>query len=252
MRYPKFLTTAFALALTVALAMTDGRADAQKTSNLSKSDVEKIVRDYLIANPEVIRDAIEALQAKREASENARTKAAMAVHGDALRAHPMTPVSGNASGDVTVVEFFDYQCGYCKRVLPSLIEVIDSDKNLRVIWKELPILGPVSRFAARAAMASDKQGKYLEYHIALMTLRGRLTEKRVMETAKSVGLDMGRLIEDMRSPKIDRYLDETLQLAESLGINGTPAFLIGNQLVPGAISADQMRQIIARSRETKG
>ena len=164
----------------------------------------------------------------------------------------MTPEHGNPKGDAVVVEFFDYQCGYCKRVLPSFMEVIDSDKNLRVIWKELPILGPVSRFAARAAMASDKQGKYLEYHIALMTLRGRLTEKRVMETAKSVGLDMGRLIEDMRSPKIDRYLDETLQLAESLGINGTPAFLIGNQLVPGAISADQMRQIIAQSRETKG
>ena len=248
MRHPKFFTTAFAVVLTVAVAVTDGRADPQKTSGLSKSDVEKIVRDYLIANPEVIQEAIQALQAKREASENARTKAAIEVHGDALRAHPMTPVSGNASGDVTVVEFFDYQCGYCKRSLASMIGLLKSDTNVRVVWKELPILGPASRFAARAAMAAKKQGKYFDLHIALMGARGRLTEQKVMDAAKDVGLEVARLHDDMKDPRIETYLDETQQLATALGIRGTPAFVIGDTLVPGAIDEAGMKQIIAQMR----
>ncbi len=248
MRHPKFLTAAFALALTVAVTVTDGRADSQKTSGLSKTDVEKIVRDYLIANPEVIQQAIQALQAKREAAENARAKAAMAEYGEALRAHPMTPVSGNASGDVTVVEFFDYQCGYCKRSLASMIGLLKSDKNVRVVWKELPILGPASRFAARAAMAAKKQGKYFEFHVALMGARGRLTEQKVMDAAKDAGLDVARLLGDMKDPKIEAYLDETQQLATALGIRGTPAFVIGDTLVPGAIDEAGMKQIIAQMR----
>ena len=248
MRYPKFLTTAFTLILTVAVAVTDGRADAQKTSGLSKSDVEKIVSDYLIANPEVIQNAIEALQAKREASENARTKAAMAVNRDALRAHPMTPVSGNTSGDVTVVEFFDYQCGYCKRSLASMIGLLKSDTNVRVVWKELPILGPASRFAARAAMAAKKQGKYFDLHVALMRARGRLTEQKVMDAAKDTGIEVTQLRADMKDPTLEVYLNETQQLATALGIRGTPAFVIGDTLVSGAIDEAGMKQIIAQIR----
>ena len=248
MRYPKFLTTTFALALIVAVTMIDGRADAQKTNGLSKSDVEKIVRDFLIANPEVIQEVIQALQAKREAAENTRTKAAMAMHGDALRAHPMTPVSGNTLGDVTVVEFFDYQCGYCKRSLASMIGLLKSDKNVRVIWKELPILGPASRFAARAAMAAKKQGKYFDLHAALMSARGRLTEQKVMDAAKDVGLKVTQLRADMKDPTIEVYLNETQQLATALGIRGTPAFVIGDTLVPGALDEAGMKQIIAQMR----
>ena len=248
MRYPKLLTTTFALVLTVTVAVTDGRADAHKASDLSKSDVEKIVRDYLIANPEVIQEAIQALQAKREAAENERTKAAMALHGDALRAHPMTPVSGNTSGDVTVVEFFDYQCGYCKRSLASMVGLLKSDKNVRVVWKELPILGPASRFAARAAMAAKKQGKYFEFHVVLMGARGRLTEQKVMDAAKDVGLEVTQLRADMKDTTIEVYLNETKQLATALGIRGTPAFVIGDTLIPGAIDEAGMKQIIAQMR----
>ena len=196
MRYPKFLRQHLPRP-DRGVVVTDGRADAQKTNGLSKTDVETIVRDYLIANPELIREAIQALQAKQEAAENARTKAAMAAHGDALRAHPITPVSGNASGDVTVVEFFDYQCGYCKRSLASIIGLLKSDKQVRVVWKELPILGPDSRFAARAAMAAKKQEKYFQFHVALMGARGRLTEQKVMDAAKGVGLEVARLRGDM-------------------------------------------------------
>ncbi len=216
-----------------------------------KKAIEEIVRQYILENPEIIAEAIENLRNReRLAREQAQRHALMASTAQ-LYGNPLTPEHGNPKGDAVVVEFFDYQCGYCKRVFPTFMKVLESDKNLRVIWKELPILGPVSRFAARAAMASDRQDKYFEYHVALMSLRGRLTEKKVMETAKSVGLDMTRLIKDMKAPEIDRYLDETLQLAEALGINGTPAFLIGDQLVPGAIDEAQMRAIIAASRKPK-
>jgi len=240
----------FCIGLVVLFGLT-GSATAQ-VAGKDKAAIEDIVRQYILENPEIIAEALERLQEReRLAQENAQRHALQQSTAQ-LYQNPMTPEHGNPNGDAVVVEFFDYQCGYCKKVFPSFMKVMKSDKKLRVIWKELPILGPVSRFAARAAMASARQGKYFDYHVALMSLRGRLTEKRVMETAKKVGLDMNRLIKDMGSPKIERYLDQTLQLAEALGINGTPAFLIGNQLVPGAISADQMRQIIAQTREPKG
>ena len=240
----------FCFGLVVLFGLT-GSAAAQ-VAGKDRAAIEDIVRQYILENPEIIAEALERLQEReRLAQENAQ-RLALQQSTAQLYQNPMTPEHGNPNGDAVVVEFFDYQCGYCKKVFPTFMKVMKSDKKLRVIWKELPILGPVSRFAARAAMASAQQGKYFDYHVALMRLRGRLTEKRIMETAKKVGLDMNRLIQDMGSPKIERYLDETLQLAEALGISGTPAFLIGNQLVPGAISADQMRQIIAQTRKPKG
>jgi len=248
MRYLKHLFAIIAV-LGIAMATTvDGRADSPAAKALDKPAIERIVRDYLIANPEVIEEAVQALQAKREAAEKNRAQAALSEHGDALRGHPMTPVSGNATGDVTVVEFFDYQCGYCKRSLASIVDLLNSDKNVRVVWKELPILGPASRFAARAAMAAKKQDKYFDFHVGLMGAHGRLSEGKVMSIAADVGLNVDRLHEDMKDPKIETYLDETLQLANSLGIRGTPAFVIGNTLVPGAIDVSGMKRIIAATR----
>lgn len=226
----------------------DGHADSSATKAPGKLAIEKIVHDYLIANPEVIEEAIQALQAKREAAEKNRAQVALSENSDALRGHPMTPVSGNDTGDVTVVEFFDYQCGYCKRSLASMVDLLNSDKNVRVVWKELPILGPASRFAARAAMAAKKQDKYFDFHVGMMGARGRLSESKVMSIAADVGLNVDRLREDMKDAKIETYLDETLQLANSLGIRGTPALIIGNTLVRGAIDGSSMKQIIAKTR----
>jgi len=224
---------------------------AQMTAK-DKTEIENIVRQFILEHPEIITEALEILQNQERLALEKSQQEALQRSNDQLYENPMTPEYGNPQGDVVVVEFFDYQCGYCKRVFPDFMEVVNADKKLRVIWKELPILGPISRFAARAAMASAEQGKYFDYHVALLGLRGRLTEKRVMDTAKKVGLDMNRLIKDMGSPKTNQYLDETLELAKNLGINGTPAFLIGNQLVPGAISANKMREIIAQARRNKG
>jgi len=248
MRKLKHLIAVVAV-LGIAMATTvDVRADSSTAKAPDKSAIERIVHDYLIANPEVIEEAIQALQAKREVAEKNRAQAALSEHGDDLRGHPMTPVSGNSTGDVTVVEFFDYGCGYCKRSLASLIDLLNSDKNVRVVWKELPILGPASRFAARAAMAAMKQDKYFDFHVGLMGARGRLSESKVMSIAADVGLNIDRLREDMKDPTIEAYLDETLQLANSLGIRGTPAFVIGDTLVPGAIDASAMKRIIAKTR----
>lgn len=213
--------------------------------------IEEIVRQYILKNPEIIVEAMENLRDRERIAKESSQQQALQVSRAQIYDNPLTPEHGNPNGETVIVEFFDYQCGYCKRVFPTFMNVLESDKNIRVIWKELPILGPVSRFASRAAMASDRQGKYFEYHVALMGIRGRLTEKKVLEAATAVGLDITRLIKDMAAPEINRYLDETLQLAEALGINGTPAFLIGDQLVPGAIDEAQMRAIIASSRKPK-
>ena len=160
----------------------------------------------------------------------------------------MSPVSGNPKGDVTLVEFFDYQCGYCKRSLKPVRDLLETDRQLRIVWKEFPILGPVSRFAARAAMASENQGRYLEFHVAVMGSRGKLTEDRVMTLAGSVGLDVQRLRRDMDDPAIEEYLDETIRLAQVLGIRGTPAFVIGDTLVPGVVGDARLKELIAKAR----
>ena len=123
-------------------------------------------------------------------------KLALSKNGNALRHHPMTPVSGNVNGDVTIVEFFDYQCGYCKQTLTSIIELLSIDKKVRVVWKELPILGPISRVAARAAMAAKRQSRYLDFHVAVMGERGRLSENKIMAVAKRLGLDIVKLRAD--------------------------------------------------------
>tara|TARA_Y100001934_G_scaffold57566_1_gene71333 strand:+ start:47629 stop:48426 length:798 start_codon:yes stop_codon:yes gene_type:complete len=222
--------------------------DTTAKNKNNKSVIEEIVRGYLLENPEVIEEAIQILRARRQAEEENLARLALSKNREALRHHPMTPVSGNLNGDITVVEFFDYQCGYCKRTLTSIIELLQSDKKVRVVWKELPILGPGSRIAARAAMAANKQARYLDLHIAIMRERGRLSENKIMAAAKNLGLDIDKLRHDMKDPAIDAYLDETKQLANKLGIRGTPALIIEGTIVPGAIDTADIKRIIAQFR----
>ena len=223
-------------------------ASAADTPAPQREAVEAIVRDYLLRNPEVLVEALEAYRAKQEASKLEAAGAAIAAHREALLRHPMSPVSGNPKGDVTVVEFFDYQCGYCKRSLDTMLDAMKSDPKLRVVWKDLPILGPVSRYAAQAAMAAAKQDKYLDFHVAVMGARGQLTEARVLELADKAGIDVARMKKDMADPAIARYLDETTEMAMTLGITGTPGFIVGDHLIPGAIGPDDMRAVIAEAR----
>lgn len=248
MRQLKIFSMLMTINFAIVTFISDARADSANVPTLDKSAIEKIVKDYLLEHPEVIEEAVRVLNARREAAEKNRAQAALTAHQDALRHHPMSPISGNTDGDITVVEFFDYQCDHCKRSLTSMVNLLENDKNVRIVWKELPILGPASRIAARAAMAAKKQDKYLEFHIAVMGSRGRLNEQKIMSIASKVGLNTDRLQEDMKDPAIEAYLDETLQLANSLGIRGTPAFVIADTLVPGAIDDAGIKRIIAEAR----
>ena len=211
--------------------------------------LDEAIRSYLLEHPEVIVQALEKYDQKERAGREQAANDTLVARKQDIYNHPMTPVTGDPKGDVTVVEFFDYQCPYCKHTMQTVLEVQKDDPHVRVVWKELPILGPTSEFAARAAMAAKGQGKYLDYHVAVMGYRGRLTPDTVLQLAGKAGLDVARLKHDMDDPAIDKYLKDTLQLAQQLGINGTPGFIVGGKLVPGAIEKQQMKDLIADARK---
>jgi len=238
------------LAALVGLAMAFGSAPlkADGFDEAERNEIREIVKEYLLENPDVVLEALREMERRTAAVQEEERRAAMAAMQARIFDDPMTPVSGNPEGDVTVVEFFDYQCGYCKRMLPAMMSVMENDPNVRIVWKELPILGEVSRFAAEAAMAAAKQDKYLQFHTAVMGHRGRLSEEVVLQRAQSVGIDIDQLQADMKSDEIQSYLDGNLELARSLNIGGTPAMIIGDKLVPGAISNEQIVSLIEEVR----
>lgn len=210
--------------------------------------IEHIVRQYLLENPQVLVDALTAYQERQRVAEEERKQQAVVAHRAALAEDPSTPVLGNPDGDVVIVEFFDYRCGYCRRVVRDLRDVVEKDGKVRLVMKEFPILGPASIQAARAALASIKQGKYEVYHFALMTQPGDMSDPHLMQVAKMVGLDVDQLKEDMESDEIEAMIRRNHALAEALSIGGTPAFVFGDTLVPGAVDAETMRRLIAEAR----
>ena len=230
-----------------ALAMVTLPVQAADLSPEMRGQIEEVVKSYLLKNPEIIRDASAALAAREEAQKAEAVAKALAGSRDALERDPGSPVGGNPQGDVTVVEFFDYNCGYCKRVAPAVNAVVANDPNVRIVYKEFAILGPNSLVAARAALAAKRQGKYSEFHDALMSAE-QADADTVTATAKALGLDYEKLVRDMEDPEITEQLERNYRLASALGINGTPAFVIGDRLVPGAIDENAMMEIIADER----
>lgn len=208
---------------------------------------EGVVRDYLLKNPAVIREAMQVLQAREEAEKQAAASLAMKRFRSELLQDANSPVGGNPKGDITIVEFFDYNCGYCKRVTPTVAAVLRNDPNVRVVYKEFAILGRQSVVAARAALAAKRQGKYHEFHVALMSAE-QADENSVAATARALGLDYAQLVKDMGDPAIEEQLERNYRLATAIGINGTPAFVIGDRLVPGAVDEAAMMEIIATER----
>lgn len=239
------------VALVVMVALTAWAAD--ETPARSKADVEAIegiIRDYLLRNPQVIVDALQALERRQEAEKAARVKETIVRRRAELSEDSSSPVGGNERGDVTVVEFFDYRCPHCRNAARALAELVAEDRGVRVVYKEFPILGPDSHFAARAALAAQLQGRYEAFHRALMA-EGTLNRSRVLELATSVGLDTARLEKDMQSPDIGSAIRRTYALAEALSINATPAFIIGDELRLGALDQDALRALVGRAREKK-
>jgi protein-disulfide isomerase len=236
------------LAFLIGMAGLAGPAAAAEFTPDQRQAIQAIVKDYLTKNPDVLLDALQAAEDKIKSDAREKASAALASRHRELYEDPDSPVGGNPKGDVTVVEFFDYRCPYCKQVEPALEKLLAGDQQLRFVYKEFPVLGPDSKIAARAALAARKQGKYEAMHRALMALKGKIDEAAIMETAKSVGLDIGRLKEDMKAPEIDRQLQANLDLADAIDIHGTPGFVIGSEIVPGAIAIGDMKQLIEIAR----
>ena len=242
------LTTRLAAACVMAGIVLGGAAALQADEpELPVDQVEKIVRDYLLREPEIIYQAIQELQQRQAEAEAARQRAAVAAHQSELLEAPDTPVGGNPNGDVSLVEFFDYRCAYCRRVVSSMRTLLEEDRGLRVVFKELPVLGEDSVRAARAALASQSQGGYVPFHFALMAADD-LSMKGIRRAAAAVGLDPDRLEADMSSPDVTAAIEANYQLANRLGIEGTPAFVIGDQLIPGAVDKARLEQLIREAR----
>lgn len=211
-----------------------------------KAAIESIVRSYILEHPEILPQAMEVLQSRM-------TQQTIAENRKAIFEDPDSIVGGNPNGDVTLVEFFDYTCGYCKMMSPMLNELIRKDGKVRFIYKEWPVRGPVSEFASEAAIAAQTQSrtKYIAFHNALFAAQGQLSEDRIMAIAQQQGLNVEKLRAEMKSAKVQSVINRNHQLGQALGLRGTPAFIIGNQIIPGAISAEEMTAAIKRARAAK-
>ena len=237
----RFVARLLAVLFVGAIAASAHAQTAAPAGSPDRAAIEKIVRDYLLRHPEVLVEAMAELNKRM-------LRQAVTENSQQIFQDPQSPSAGNPKGDVTIVEFFDYHCGYCKQVHEPLLQALREDGNLRIVFKELPILAPESRVAAAAALAANRQGKYVEFHNALMGARGRLGKDRVLAMAREHKLDVDRLERDMDSSDIQSAIEANLQLAAALKIEGTPAFVVGDQIVPGALDIDQIRELIAEAR----
>jgi protein-disulfide isomerase len=235
------------LGVMVVLPPAVSAASAEFTPE-QRQAIEAIIRDYLTKNPELMLDVLQAAKEKMDGEAHSKASETLILRRHDILDDPSTPVGGNPKGDVSLVEFFDYRCPYCKQVEPALEALLGEDRQLRLVYKEFPVLGPASVTAARAALAARNQGKYEAMHRALMALKGNFDEAAVFQAAGSAGLDVERLKRDMAAPEIDRILKENGNLAEALDIRGTPGFVIGDEIVPGAISLADMKQMIDAAR----
>ncbi|MDR3448470.1 MAG: DsbA family protein [Alphaproteobacteria bacterium] len=247
-----FAAAFFALAPAFAHAQQAAAPVATSFTPAQKAEIQSIIKSYLTTeHPEVMAEGLQNLQKKEQDDSETKSKEAIAALRDKVFHDPATPVSGNPKGDVTVVEFFDYQCGYCKMSEPGLEALLKQDKNVRVVYKEFPILGAASVEASHASLASIKQGKYQEFHDALMGKKDHLTSDLIYSTAKSVGIDVDRLKKDMASADVQAQVDASLKLGQDIGVRGTPMFIINDTIFPGAMQGDQLKQAVDDARSGK-
>lgn len=215
----------------------------------TEDQIKELALKAIMENPQVIMEAVALLQSQEQAVQAEQRDEMLSTNRDRLERDPNAPVLGNPDGDVTIVEFFDYNCPYCKRVKPEVQALMASDPNIRLVYREWPILGDGSMFAARAALASRKQGKYEEFHWAMMGLQGRAEEASVMKVASDIGLDLDQLRADMDAPEIDEHIQTSIDLTATLGFSGTPSFVIGDALVAGFAETSELKQHVAVARE---
>ena len=248
---PSFRLLAPAL-FAFALLSAPQAAPAQSFSDTQRGDIQKIVRDYLIAHPEVLEEAMAELSKRQAAADAEKHEASVTKNADAIFNSPRGVTLGNKDGDVTFVEFFDYNCGYCKRAMVDMLELMKADPKLKVVLKEFPVLSQGSIEAAQVGVAvrmQDPSGKkYLDFHQKLLTGRGAADKARAMAVAKEAGLDMARLEKDLGSQEVRATLEENMKLAEAMGMNGTPSYVIGKQIVIGAVGVENLKEKISTAR----
>ena len=233
-----------AIAIGVAIAPV-----ASIAQDLTEERIKELALQAIMENPQIIMDAARLLEAQRNAAQSQAQAAIVERERDILERDPNAPVLGNPDGDVTVVEFFDYNCPYCKRAMAEVQGLLEGDENVRLVYREWPILGDGSVFAAKAALAAREQGKYEEFHWALMGMQERADEASVMRIATDIGLDVERLVADMDTAEIEEHIATSMRLTQALGFNGTPSFVIGDNLVPGFVEEEQLRTIVEKVRE---
>src|SRR6266540_1231197 len=234
------------------LAIGSLPARAQSFSDTQRGEIERIVKDYLVAHPEVLQEVINELEKRQSDADAAKHRDGVKQYSQALFYSPRQVTIGNRQGDVTLVEFFDYNCGYCKRALSDMLNLMKEDAKLRVVLKEFPVLGPGSVEAANVAVAvrmQDASGKkYLEFHQKLLSSRGPADRTHALAAAKEVGLDMARLEKDMASDEVKATIEENMRIAEALGLNGTPSYVVGTEVVVGAVGLTALREKVNTAR----
>jgi protein-disulfide isomerase len=241
----------FAAAATAALLMLPAPSRAEDFSDAQRGEIERIIKNYLVSHPEVLEEASAELDKRKQMAEAEKAKNEIKNHSEALFNSPRQVTVGNASGDVTLVEFFDYNCGYCKRALTDLTTIMKDDSKLRVVLKEFPVLGPGSIDAAKVAVAvrmQDKGKKYFDFHTRLLNGRGQADKARALAAAKEAGFDVARIEKDINSDEVRVSLEESMKLAEALGLNGTPSYVVGQEIVIGAVGLEALRQKVNIAR----
>jgi protein-disulfide isomerase len=235
-----------------ALCSSPPATAAESFSDGQRGDIEAIVHNYLLTHPEVLEEAMGELNKRQAAAEAEKHEASIATNANTIFNSPRGVTLGNKDGDVTFVEFFDYNCGYCKRAMSDMLDLMKSDPKLKVVLKEFPVLSEGSVEAAKVAVAVRMQDpggkKYLDFHQKLLGGRGPADKARAMAVAKDVGLDMARIEKDLGSPEVKATIEENFKLAEAMGMNGTPSYVIGKQVVVGAVGLDGLKEKIGLAR----
>jgi protein-disulfide isomerase len=226
---------------------------AQSFTSDQRSEIERIVKEYLLSHPELLQDVMTELEKRQTAADAEKHRSAVKEYSAAIFASPRQVTLGNTQGDVTVVEFFDYNCGYCKRAMNDMLELLKTDAKLKFVLKEFPVLGESSVQAAQVAAAvrmQDKSGgkKYLEFHQKLLSGRGQADKTRALAVAKEVGLDVARIEKDMVGDEVKAQLEESFKLADALGLNGTPSYVVGGDVVIGAVGLNTLKEKVNTAR----
>ncbi len=233
-------------ALALGLAFTPIGSFAQ---DLSDARIKELALQAIRENPQIIMEAVQLLDEQQAAAQATAQMDVLENQRQLLERDPNAPVLGNPEGDVTVVEFFDYNCPYCRRAMSEVQGLLEADENVRLVYREWPILSEGSVFAAKAALAAREQGKYEEFHWALMGMDERAEEASVMRLAEETGLDIEQLRADMEAPEVQDHIDESMRLTQALGFNGTPSFVIGDDLVPGFVEQEQLEALVDKARD---